>query len=497
MGWRTLGAVALVVVGVGAIVVALFGPTFARSDGTQYVTSQATVTNVTDQAVADGALAAATTYGLAFGSTPRLIDASSTSTGGSSGTWLVDEVHATVGQKVKAGDVLAVADTSAAQTALAVAQANLATAQAKYDTDSGGPSATDQQAADISLQQAQQQVTSAKQSRDSTISQNAIKLSQAKDAVTQAQKQLSDDRAAAAPDTVISADKNSLNQAKDSLKLTRIQLDTSNRQAREQVASAQLSLQSAQNSYDKNTATATSDVIASDHAAVLQAQQNVDDAQTQLDGATLTAPIDGTVVAVNVVAGADAPSGDAIQMISTNMQVTADFAESDLPNLALGQKATVTVTATGDQLDGTVSGIDPVAASSGNSTVVSYSVTVDLGSVPDKVLPGMSAQVAVTISEADNVVAIPSIALLGSSGNYSVRVMDSSGAITTRQVEVGLVTSSLAEIKSGVSAGEEIVTGTTSSLSNSTSSSGFGITGGGTFPGGNFRNGTTQRVVGP
>ena len=500
MGWRTLAVFALVLVGVGAVGIALFGPALARSDDTQYITAAATRTNVVEQAIANGNLAPAEEYGLAFGSQAHVIDPGSGSSAASSSggtTWLVNQVKATVGEQVKAGDVVAVGDTSSAETALAVAQANLATAQAKYDSDTGGPTSTDQQSAQLSVDQAEQQLESAKKSRDDTISQNAIKLSQAQDALKQARQKLSDDRGAGAPDTVISADQQSVTQAKDSLSLAKIQIDSSNRQAREQVSSAELSLENAQNNYDKNTATATSDVIASDHAAVLQAQQSVDNAQAQLDAATLTAPIDGTVIAVNIAAGVDAPSGDAIQLIGKDMQVTADFSESDIPSLAVGQKASVSVTATGAVLDGTVTSIDPIAATSGNSSVVSYAVTVDVGPVPDKVMSGMSAQVAVTLAESDDAVAIPAIALVGSSGNYSVRVLDSSGALTVQPVSVGLVTSSLAEIQSGINVGDTVVTGTTSSLNSSSSNSNtFNLGGGGLPGGGTFRGGSgTQRFV--
>ena len=186
------------------------------------------------------------------------------------------------------------------------------------------------------------------------------------------------------------------------------------------------------------------------------------------------------------------------ELMTSQIDVTADFAESDIPNLAVGQNATVTVSATGDQVPGTVTEIEPVAATGGNSSVVSYAVTVALQNPPAKLLSGMSSQVAVTISEADNVVAVPAIALVGSNGNYSVRVLNSDGSVTDQPVQVGLITSSLAEIKSGVSAGDEIVTGTASSL-NSTSggTTGFpggGITGGGAFPGG-FRGGNGTPTV--
>jgi macrolide-specific efflux system membrane fusion protein len=120
--------------------------------------------------------------------------------------------------------------------------------------------------------------------------------------------------------------------------------------------------------------------------------------------------------------------------------------------------------------------------------VVSYSVTVALDTDPAKSLPGMSAQVAITIDEADNVVAVPAIALEGTNGNYAVRVLNSDGSVTVTPVQVGLVTSSLAQIMSGISDGQAVVTGTTSSL-NSTSG---GTTG---FPAGRRRPHGDQRQL--
>ncbi len=99
--------------------------------------------------------------------------------------------------------------------------------------------------------------------------------------------------------------------------------------------------------------------------------------------------------------------------------------------------------------------------------MVSYAVTIDLPNVPDSVRPGMSAQVAVTTAAARNVLAVPAIALNGAAGNYTVRVLGANGAVEVRPVQVGLVTSSLAEIQGGLAEGDTVVTGTTSSLNQS------------------------------
>ena len=478
MRWQVLAIVALLVVGLGALGLAVFGPGLAGNRTTNYLTSPVTRADVVDQAVANGTISAALTYGLSFGTDPHIVDSSSASAGGS-GTWLVTQVNATVGKKVTAGEVLAVADDSDAQAALQLAQANLDVAQARYDTDSGGLSQTDQQSAQLSVTQAQQQLTSAKQSRSETLRQNRIRINQAQGNVNAAQDQLTTDQNAGAPDNVIQADKEAIAQAKDSLTLLRAQVDAQNRQAQDQVDSAQLALDKAHNTYDTQTLPASDQTIASDRASLLQAQQALANAQATVDAATLKAPIDGTLIAVNLVVGATAPSSDAIQIISQQMEVTASFAESDLPNLAVGQAATVTVSATGDSLTGTLTAIDPVAGSSAGSSVVSYPVTISLANVPAAVLPGMSAEAAVTVASAQNVIAVASTALQGSAGNYSVQVMDGSGTPVTHQVQVGLVTSSLAEIKSGLSEGDEVIIGTTSSTT-----TGNGFPGGGVFPGG-------------
>jgi len=503
MKLRLAGAIGLLVVGVLAVVIALFGPALGSTGATQYITSRATVTNVVNSVTASGALAPATTYGLNFGSDPRIVSASDSASAGGSGTWLVKTIAATVGQKVAAGDVLATADTTDAQAALDLAKANLAVAQSRYDTDSGGITDADRQSAQIALDQAKQAVTNATQSRDDTINQNSIRVSQSKAALSRAKQQLSDDKAKGAPSTVISADQDAVRQAQDALNLLQAQVDAQNQQARQQVTSAQLAEQQAQNNFDSKTAPASDTTLASDKAGLLQAQQGVDTAQAKVDAATLKANTDGIVVAVNLVAGALAGSSDAVQIRSTQMVVTAAFPEADLVSLAVGQPATIVVSATGDQLTGTVSNIASQASgSNSNSSVVSYAVTVAVASVPDTVRPGMTTQVSVTTAQAANVLAIPAIAINGTAGNYTVRVLEAGGTVAVRPVQVGLITASLAEIKSGLSEGDSVITGTTSSLNSSGNTGGFGGPGGlqGAGGGGGFRGnggGGTTVVTNP
>lgn len=210
------------------------------------------------------------------------------------------------------------------------------------------------------------------------------------------------------------------------------------------------------------------------------AKSDLADLETLRATATLKATEDGTVTAVAITAGSDAPSGAAITMNSNDLQVSTSVVESDVSSIKVGQQASVTIGALDATLNGKVTSIDPVGTSSGSNGVVSFAVKVALDAPPTGLLPGMSADVTITAASATGVLSIPSRALSGTAGAYTVRVVAADGSVSTQPVEVGLVTASLAEIKSGLQAGDRVVTGTSSAQNAATTVGG----GGGVFPGG-------------
>ena len=116
--------VVLVAIGVGALAVTFGGLGANAATGTEYLTAAATVGDVTDDVAATGTLAAAESYGLIFGADPYLVgDDDSAPTG--EGSWPVTEVTATVGDTVAEGDILATADTTALETDLERATADV------------------------------------------------------------------------------------------------------------------------------------------------------------------------------------------------------------------------------------------------------------------------------------------------------------------------------------------------------------------------------------
>ena len=222
------------------------------------------------------------------------------------------------------------------------------------------------------------------------------------------------------------------------------------------------------------------------------------DLKTQISLAALTAPIDGVVTAVNVVKGLEAPSGDAIVIDATTFQITADVVESDLASMKVGQAANVAISAVDADVTGTVTAIAPTAAGDTTGGVVSFAVTVSLKNVPATVRAGMTADVTITIDSATNVLTVPATALRGTAGNYSVLILGADGTPTAQPVEVGLVTNTLAEIKSGLAEGQEVVTGVNTPQTGTATNGngGFGGGFGGAVPiGGNGRRGTGPVVI--
>jgi macrolide-specific efflux system membrane fusion protein len=254
--------------------------------------------------------------------------------------------------------------------------------------------------------------------------------------------------------------------------------------ARNEVTSAHLQFDAAQDTYDNasgTTAVRQARVgLLNATNAFAQAKAALADLQKTAARSELVAPADGIVTAVNITAGADAPSGAAITLDGSSYEVTADVVETDVASIKLGQTAAVSVAAIGASLTGTVSAIAPTAeSSSSSSSVVSYAVTIDLASPPPTLRSGMTADITITTASASGVLAVPAAAIRGTAGNYTVLVL-ANGNPEARPVTVGLMTSALVEVRSGLSEGDQVVIGT-SSQQRSTTGNGFGPGGGQTF----------------
>jgi HlyD family secretion protein len=160
------------------------------------------------------------------------------------------------------------------------------------------------------------------------------------------------------------------------------------------------------------------------------------------------------VLSVGGVVGAQqTPGGSGFIVLGgvTDTAVRAEFSEADVARLAVGQSATITLpNQDGKELTGKVSQIDPAGTTSGR--LVRYGVLVAFDAVPDDLLLGQSANVAVTTASATDVLYVPSAAVAGDT--VTIRA---DGRDQRRTVQVGLRGDQYTEIRSGLAAGDELV----------------------------------------
>ena len=221
------------------------------------------------------------------------------------------------------------------------------------------------------------------------------------------------------------------------------------------------------------------------------ARAGLDEATSSLTWATLRSPIDGTVLAVNHrvgerIRGSDFGE-DVVLVIGSldEMDVRIEIGEHDDVYIKPGQSATIEIEAIPDLvLKGKVidSGRDAIVKNAGtDNEVTTFPVWVRLSTPPDKVLSGMSAQVAISTETRENVVAVPIQAVTvraaapdkplkeGAIGANPTTPQSSKldkvvfvikdGKVEKRKVQTGLSSDSMVEITSGLKEGETVVEG--------------------------------------
>jgi macrolide-specific efflux system membrane fusion protein len=217
-------------------------------------------------------------------------------------------------------------------------------------------------------------------------------------------------------------------------------------------------------------------------AQIQTAQLSVDSAKLDLSRTQITAPMDGTIVAVAVEVGQTVNATNSTPTIVKianldNMVVKAEISEADVPRVEPGQRVYFTILGDPDtKIDATLRDIEPApdsisdeSSSSSSSSAIYYNGLFDVPNPDHKLRISMTAQVTIVLDEATDVLTLPVAALgpKGPDGGYMVRVLGADGTIQPKRIEVGLNNNVTAEIKSGLSEGDKVVTSTRSSATTS------------------------------
>lgn len=238
-----------------------------------------------------------------------------------------------------------------------------------------------------------------------------------------------------------------------------------------EIANAEAKVAQAQDALDDLLAAADEDDVAASAERVRQAEMSVTQAQlalevaqNDLNGVTLVAPIDGTILDVSAEVGErvgdNTPFITVADLNSPMLEIFVD--EADMENIAVGYECEVVLDAMPDDVfKGRVTQVDPVLAREDGVDVIKGLVSLDADSFskPEGLPMGLNATVDIIGGRAENAVLVPVEALrdLGD-GDYAVFVVEN-GQPRLRVVEVGLQDYTYAEITSGLNGNETVSTG--------------------------------------
>ncbi len=190
-----------------------------------------------------------------------------------------------------------------------------------------------------------------------------------------------------------------------------------------------------------------------------QAQANVNALQSQLDDNYLISPINGIITGINIKKGeVVSPSQLVINMLSSEpFQIKAAIYEQDIVNVKVGDDVRINLVAFPKQIfDGKVLLIDPAETIVDN--VVYYEVTIEFPDQPDGIKSGMTADVVIEANKKEGVLRIPKNAVVQIGTTETVQIVKDD-KIEDHVITTGLEGNEYFEVTSGLSEGEEIITG--------------------------------------
>lgn len=210
---------------------------------------------------------------------------------------------------------------------------------------------------------------------------------------------------------------------------------------------------------------------------VATSRENVQKAQTNLGYATITSPIDGTVISKSVEEGQtvaasfNTPELFTIAKDLKNMQVIANVDEADIGGVAVGNRVNFTVDAyPDDTFQGIVKQVRLEATTTNN--VVTYEVVISAPNADLKLKPGLTANVTIFTKEQANILSVANKALRFTPTKETVgkdmKIVDCKGknkvwtlngnTLTAHSVNIGQSDAMHTQIISGIKAGQSVIT---------------------------------------
>jgi HlyD family secretion protein len=371
---------------------------------------------------------------------------------------LVDE-----GDRVTAGQPLAVLKRDVAEARLVQAQHALNTARAQLAQVESLPLRSEVEAATEQVRQAQAQ-----------LAQQRASMQQAQQSVAQARAQLHQlqaERELAATQLERSAallDRDFISRAEYDQAQTQFRVAEERvAAARQAVEVAQANVQAAQAGVQAAQANiralearlrtvqigATPEEIEVARQRVAEAEQSLRVARQQVEEALVTAPFAGIITAINAELGQLVGAQGVVRLVSSALEIRLDVDESNLADLAISQEAVISSTAfPGDTFRGTVSELGAAV----DQTRGTVTVRVTPPQPPEWLRPGQTVNVNIITHRAVPRLLIPASAL-GRAGDQTVVYVVENGRALEKVVLTRAPTSQGVPVLAGLSPEDRII----------------------------------------
>ena len=176
----------------------------------------------------------------------------------------------------------------------------------------------------------------------------------------------------------------------------------------------------------------------------------------------IKAEFDGIIADVKALEGSDAVQGGELFTLVSNRDVGVELEVSagDFEKLVPGGEAAVTIGRHNYQ--GTLESVNKIALENEKGNPV-IGARVRIDNPDDDICIGVSAKINMTVAEKKDVLCLPNKVInTASDGEFVYIIQD--GMVEKRKVEVGIMSTSMSEIVSGVKEGDQIVSDMSDSI---------------------------------
>lgn len=347
----------------------------------------------------------------------------------------VQEINVDVGDEVKKGDVLAIIDTSALEDEIEKQELSVSANEKK---------------AKIALEQAKDTYENSVYLYENNLNTTIVN---AQASVDQAKLSLENKKSIYEYKQMLFDNGEESNQ---NLSLAKIDYDnaqTDYDKSKIALSAAKINVEQEIEKNKKNYESAQ--VAADDTSSRLELEKK----KEKLNDKEVVATVDGVVTAVNASVGSKCEGSLFVIQDLKNLIVNVDVDETEIANVAVGQKVQVTTDASTEVLEGEVVSVDPISSaaasetststskSSGTSATSSNSTSSDVTftskvqitsqDVDNAVKVGMNAVVNIITDESDDVFAVPYESIIDNRGEKSIYVAENqNGKYVVKNISV-------------------------------------------------------------